>query len=273
MRVDSYSLELGAAPKPAAARCTSPQNTAPSTTATATPTRSSPARAGPARANGAATARTPAAYFAAPDGAAVVAAVRGLFAEAGRAPGPAAGPHWRSRWARAARASCSSRASSEPAWIGRLEQRALLGAAGGAIELGGAPLWEAGALLTGDPAQCARRGRRRRSARYIRWCAMPDQSTKTVPFKWDSLGREERAWLDLAPASELRATARARPGSRSCAASARAKSASRTACSGAAPASSATRSTARPCWWARRRSRCRAPATTASMRATRRAPM
>jgi type IV pilus assembly protein PilY1 len=81
----------------------------------------------------------------------------------------------------------------ESGWSGRLEQRALAIAAGGVIEIGARPIWEAGALLNATTPD------KRKIYTLVR---KPDQSTATVVFQWDSLLRKERAWLDLAPSGE-----------------------------------------------------------------------
>lgn len=80
-------------------------------------------------------------------------------------------------------------------WSGRLERRALaVAAGGGAIEVGAAPLWEAGALLNDMPPQ----------DRKIYTLVRKGQSTFTVPFKWDSLPAAERALLGQAQSGEAR---------------------------------------------------------------------
>ena len=81
----------------------------------------------------------------------------------------------------------------ESGWSGRLERRALAIAADGAIEVGAKPLWEAAALLNDTPP----------NDRKIYTLVRKDQSTSTVPFKWNSLRPAERAWLDLAPSGEV----------------------------------------------------------------------
>lgn len=78
-------------------------------------------------------------------------------------------------------------------WSGRLERRTLSAGVDGALSVGGTTLWEAGALLSGDPA-------RRKIYTLVR---KPDQSDSTVPFEWDKLGSTERAWLDPAPPDGL----------------------------------------------------------------------
>ncbi len=82
----------------------------------------------------------------------------------------------------------------QSAWSGRLERRALAVAAGGAIEVGAEPLWEAGALLDDIPAQ----------DRKIYTLVRKGQSTITVPFKWDSLPPAERALIGNAQSGEAR---------------------------------------------------------------------
>jgi type IV pilus assembly protein PilY1 len=78
-------------------------------------------------------------------------------------------------------------------WSGRLERRALAIAAGGAIEVGARPLWEAGALLNDTPPD----------DRKIYTLVRKDRPASTVPFKWSNLRPAERALLDLAPSGEL----------------------------------------------------------------------
>jgi type IV pilus assembly protein PilY1 len=84
----------------------------------------------------------------------------------------------------------------EAGWSGRLEARALALAAGGAIEVGGAPLWEAGALLNAAaPPQ-----------RKIYTLARDaGGAIRTVAFDWSSLPGAERAWLDGGDNGEARA--------------------------------------------------------------------
>ena len=72
-------------------------------------------------------------------------------------------------------------------WSGRLEARALAIAAGGAIEIGAAPLWEAGALLN-DRAPHERK--------IYTLARDTDGLTTTVAFAWASLPAVERARLD-----------------------------------------------------------------------------
>jgi type IV pilus assembly protein PilY1 len=143
------------------------------------------------------------ARFAAAHGGDVVAGVRGLFAAAAARPGQQPG---RSAVAlRPGGAGILLESSfEESGWSGRLEQRALSTSPGGAIEIGSTPLWEAGALLSGDPAKSLAPRPPPQERRIYTLVRNPDQSTRTVPFTWDKLGREERAWLDLAPSSELR---------------------------------------------------------------------
>ena len=192
VRVDSFSLELGAAQKPGGTPLylAAKYGAFDDRNGDANPFVTSASRAGESewsRDGGA-----PSAYFAAADGGAIVAGVRGLFdgaaARPGRQPGRAlVAP------GRGGEGFLVESSYEQAGWSGRLERRSLLAAAGGAIEIGGAPLWEAGALLSG--------ARVRKIHTLVR---NPDQSTRTVPFTWDSLPREERAWLDLAPASHLR---------------------------------------------------------------------
>jgi type IV pilus assembly protein PilY1 len=203
VKVDSYSLELGAAPRPgsSALYLAAKYGAFDDRNGDANPFITSPSRAGESEwsRDGA----TPAAYFSAPDGAAIVAGVRGLFAEAVARPGRQQGRLMVALRQGGAGFVLES-SFSEPGWTGRLEQRSLLAALDGTIEIGGTPLWEAGALLTGDPAKSLAPRPSPQERKIYTLTHNPDQSSRTVPFKWDNLGREERAWLDLAPSSELR---------------------------------------------------------------------
>jgi type IV pilus assembly protein PilY1 len=92
--------------------------------------------------------------------------------------------------------------SFEPdGWSGRLEQRTLVAGIGGALSIGSVPTWEAGALLTGDPAQSLPARPTPRERRIYTLVRTPDQPDATVSFEWDKLGSVERAWLDLAPST------------------------------------------------------------------------
>jgi type IV pilus assembly protein PilY1 len=203
VKVDSYSLELGEAPRPgsSALYLAAKYGAFDDRNGDANPFVTSPNRAGESEwsRDGA----TPAGYFSAADGGAIVAGVRGLFAEAVARPGRQPGRLMVALRQGGAGFVLES-SYSEPGWTGRLEQRALLAAADGTIEIGAAPLWEAGAVLTGDPAGSLAPRPAPQQRKIYTLTHNPDQSTRTVPFKWDKLGREERAWLDLAPASELR---------------------------------------------------------------------
>lgn len=77
---------------------------------------------------------------------------------------------------------------------GRLTLRPL-STGGGGISTGAAPLWEAGAVLAGRPAP--------RDRNIFTLVRHADGSTASVPFTWDQLGQDERAWLELAPADAL----------------------------------------------------------------------
>jgi type IV pilus assembly protein PilY1 len=133
----------------------------------------------------------------------VVAGVRGRFAAALARPGQQPG---RSTVAmRQGGAGVLIESSfEEQGWTGRLALRVLSAGADGAVGIGATPLWEAGAVLTGDAAT-ARLPRPAPSERKIHTSLRnADGSTTSAAFKWNQLGREERAWLDLAPSSELR---------------------------------------------------------------------
>ena len=88
-------------------------------------------------------------------------------------------------------------------WTGRLEQRALVRGTAGGVSIGGAPLWEAGAVLSGDPVHALPARPSPLERKIFTLVRKPDGSTGTVPFAWDSLPSAERAWLDLAPATRL----------------------------------------------------------------------
>jgi type IV pilus assembly protein PilY1 len=82
----------------------------------------------------------------------------------------------------------------ETGLTGWLEMRALSTGADGGIAIGAAPLWEAGAVLAGHTAP--------RERKLYTMLRNADGSTASVPFTWDQLGAEERAWLDRAPSAE-----------------------------------------------------------------------
>ncbi|MET0857039.1 MAG: PilC/PilY family type IV pilus protein [Telluria sp.] len=84
-------------------------------------------------------------------------------------------------------------------WSGRLEQRALVTGIGGALSIGATPIWEAGALLTGDPAKSLPARPAPLERKIYTLARRPGQSDSTVAFEWSNLASEERAWLDLAP--------------------------------------------------------------------------
>jgi type IV pilus assembly protein PilY1 len=81
----------------------------------------------------------------------------------------------------------------EPGWSGRLEARGLVIAAGGVVEVGARPLWEAGALLN------AAAPRQRKIYTLVRDA---DQSARMVDFEWRSLPNVERAWLEAGDEGE-----------------------------------------------------------------------
>ncbi len=203
VRVDSYSLELGAPPKPGASvlYLAAKYGAFDDRNGDANPFITSARRAG--ESEWSRDGRKPDAYFAAPAADAVVAAVRGLFGEAAARPGLQPGRMMVALGPGGAGFLAES-GFMQSTWSGRLEQRAMQASAGGAIEIGGAPLWEAGALLTGDAAKGTPPRPAPQERKIYTLVRNPDQSTKTVAFKWDQLGREERAWLDLAPSSEWR---------------------------------------------------------------------
>lgn len=92
----------------------------------------------------------------------------------------------------------------ETGWTGRLELRALSVGANGAITIGETPLWEAGAVLAGDPATAQQPRPAPQDRKIFTLLRQADGATATVPFAWDKLGSEERAWLDLGQAGESR---------------------------------------------------------------------
>ena len=86
-------------------------------------------------------------------------------------------------------------------WRARLELRALLRGVDGSIAIGATPLWDAGKVLGGDAAQSLPARPAPAQRKIYTLVRKPDQSSATVPFEWDNLPREQRAWLDLAPSS------------------------------------------------------------------------
>jgi type IV pilus assembly protein PilY1 len=203
VRVDSYSLELGAASKPGASALylAAKYGAFDDRNGDANPFITSARRTG--ESEWSRDGSKPDAYFAAPDGAAVVAAVRALFDEAAARPGLQPGRLVAGLGTGGAGLLVES-GFTETTWSGRLERRALLAAAGGTIEIGNKPLWEAGTLLTGDPSHNAPPRLAPQDRKIYTLVRAADQPAKTVPFKWTSLGREERALLDLAPSSAQR---------------------------------------------------------------------
>ncbi|NDP43536.1 MAG: pilus assembly protein PilY, partial [Aromatoleum sp.] len=92
----------------------------------------------------------------------------------------------------------------EAGWSGRLELRVLSVGANGAIAIGETPQWEAGAVLAGDPATARPPRPAPQDRKIFTLVRKADGATATVPFTWDNLGSEERAWLDSAPSGESR---------------------------------------------------------------------
>jgi type IV pilus assembly protein PilY1 len=90
---------------------------------------------------------------------------------------------------------------AQDGWRGRLEQRALATGIGGALSIGATPIWEAGALLTGDPANALPAHPAPQERKIYTLVRRPGVSDSSAVFEWSSLGSEERAWLDLAPSS------------------------------------------------------------------------
>jgi type IV pilus assembly protein PilY1 len=90
----------------------------------------------------------------------------------------------------------------EAGWGGGLELRSLSVGADGAIKIGDTPLWEAGAVLSGDPATARPPRPAPQDRKIFTLLRNADGSTTTVPFTWDSLGSAERASLDPAMAGE-----------------------------------------------------------------------
>jgi type IV pilus assembly protein PilY1 len=82
---------------------------------------------------------------------------------------------------------------------GRLEQRALVTSIGGALSIGATPIWEAGALLTGDPAKPLPARPAPQERKIYTLARRPGQPDSTLAFELSNLASEERAWLDLAP--------------------------------------------------------------------------
>ncbi|MET0857542.1 MAG: PilC/PilY family type IV pilus protein [Telluria sp.] len=123
------------------------------------------------------------------------------FAAASLAPGQRAG-----RSAVAVRGDGTSvlleSSYDDPAWPGQLTVRSLSAGADGAITIGETPLWEAGAVLTGGPAQAPRPSPQQR--RIYTLLRKADGSTASVPFEWDALASEERRGLDADRVAFLR---------------------------------------------------------------------
>ncbi|HEU4375636.1 MAG TPA: PilC/PilY family type IV pilus protein, partial [Telluria sp.] len=89
--------------------------------------------------------------------------------------------------------------AADDASAGRLALRALSVGADGAVAIGDMPLWEAGAVLTGDPS-VERAPRPAPSERKLYTLVRnADGSTANVSFAWSELGTAERAALDVAP--------------------------------------------------------------------------
>jgi type IV pilus assembly protein PilY1 len=86
-------------------------------------------------------------------------------------------------------------------WSGTLAQRSLLTGVGGALSIGATPIWEAGALLTGDPGKSLPARPPPQERKIYTLVRKPDQTDSTVAFEWSKLGSEERTWLDLRPSS------------------------------------------------------------------------
>ena len=87
---------------------------------------------------------------------------------------------------------------------GRLTMRALSADAGGAILVGAMPLWDAGAVLTGDPAASQPPRPLPQERKIYTLLHHADGSTASIPFQWSELGTRERAWLDLDGLGEAR---------------------------------------------------------------------
>ena len=120
---------------------------------------------------------------AAPPAAAPLVVPDGQLGQSGCRPGQQAG-----RQLAAAGAGLLVASSFEQAgWSGRLEARALGIAAGGAIEIGARPLWEAGARLN-DTAP--------RERKIYTLARDVDRSSRMVAFEWASLPSLERGALD-----------------------------------------------------------------------------
>jgi type IV pilus assembly protein PilY1 len=83
-------------------------------------------------------------------------------------------------------------------WSGRLEMRGLSPGVDGALSLGATPLWEAGALLTGDPVNALPARPTPQARKIYTQVRKPAQPDTTVAFEWARLGSEERGWLDAA---------------------------------------------------------------------------
>lgn len=86
-------------------------------------------------------------------------------------------------------------------WSGHFERFPLLSDAGGRLA-GAAPLWDAGAILTGAPGQAPRPAPGRR--RIYTAIVQPDGTLAMAPFVWAALSDAQRALLDQAPAGGAR---------------------------------------------------------------------
>jgi type IV pilus assembly protein PilY1 len=83
-------------------------------------------------------------------------------------------------------------------WSGRLERRSLATGIGGALTIGATPAWEAGALLTGDPAKGLLARPAPQERKIYTLVRNAGQVDSTAAFEWSRLGSEERSWLDQA---------------------------------------------------------------------------
>jgi type IV pilus assembly protein PilY1 len=204
VHIDSYSLELDQAPRPgsSALYLAAKYGGFEDRNGDANPFITSASRAG--ESEWSMDGSTPATFFSASNPHDLIASVRALFAGAGAARGRLPGA---AVIARQGAGGYVLQASYEQSgWSGSLQRLPLSVSAGGVVELGSAPLWDAAELLDGNHRRTPPvPPKPLPSARKIYTLVRnPDLSTITVPFQWDSLGRDEQAYLDLAPSSAMR---------------------------------------------------------------------
>jgi type IV pilus assembly protein PilY1 len=193
IRVDSLALELGAPAKPrsSALYLAAKYGAFDDRNGDANPFVTLPGHAAGSewRTGGA----TPAGFFAGDDAHAIIPAVRALFAAARAGTGELAGRA-------AGGAGYLIQASYRLAHAsGSVRRIALTLGAGGTVSIGASPVWDAAALLTGDPhASPPVAPRPSPAARKIyTLLAGADKRAATVAFKWDQLSPSQRALFDI----------------------------------------------------------------------------